>query len=123
MQLDKNLYEEINEYCKLNGLKTRDFIHEVLKEAFLIKKYGSTPFAFKHVEKKDKQINSIVIKDKIVEEENLNDVNGDISKVFDEELECKVAPINTTVTPIEKNIPDLIQSKEDIKPKKKRRLS
>ena len=44
MELDKKLYSEINEYCKLNGLKTRDFIHKILKEAFLREKYADTPF-------------------------------------------------------------------------------
>ena len=46
MQLDKQLYDEINEYCKMNSLKTRDFIHKILKEAFMKEKYGDTPFAF-----------------------------------------------------------------------------
>jgi hypothetical protein len=45
MRIDKGLYEEINEYCELNGLRTRDFIHKILKEAFLIQKYGTSPFA------------------------------------------------------------------------------
>jgi hypothetical protein len=44
MQLDKKLYDEINEYCKLNNLKTRDFVHNLLKDAFLKEKYGDTPF-------------------------------------------------------------------------------
>lgn len=44
MQVDKLLYDEINEYCKLNNLKTRDFVHNLLKDAFLKEKYGDTPF-------------------------------------------------------------------------------
>lgn len=44
MTLDKDLYNEINEYCKINSLKTRDFIHKLLKEAFLVQKYGDSPF-------------------------------------------------------------------------------
>jgi hypothetical protein len=57
MVLDKDLYGEISEYCILNGIKTRDFIHEILREAFLIKKYGDTPFAFiGQQQKKDTQI-------------------------------------------------------------------
>ena len=46
MQIDKHLYDEINEYCKLNELKTRDFIHKILREAFNKEKFGETPFAF-----------------------------------------------------------------------------
>jgi hypothetical protein len=48
MQIDKNLYDEINEYCKLNNLKTRDFIHKILKDGFLKEKYGESPFFFKN---------------------------------------------------------------------------
>lgn len=44
MQIDKKLYDEINEFCQINGLKTKDFIHKTLKEAFLKEKYGETPF-------------------------------------------------------------------------------
>lgn len=44
MTLDKDLYNEINEYCKVNSLKTRDFIHKLLREAFLVEKYGDSPF-------------------------------------------------------------------------------
>lgn len=46
MQLDDKLYKEIKEYCELNKLKTRDFIHDILKKAFLKEKYGETPFEF-----------------------------------------------------------------------------
>lgn len=50
MQIDKNLYNEIDEYCKLNNLKTRDFIHKILKDSFLKEKYGESPFCFKQQE-------------------------------------------------------------------------
>lgn len=49
MVLDKQLYNEINEYCKLNDLKTRDFIHKILKEGFMKEKYGDSPFKFTSV--------------------------------------------------------------------------
>lgn len=44
MQLDKKLYNEIKEYCKINNLNTRDFIHTLLKESFLKEKYGLSPY-------------------------------------------------------------------------------
>ena len=50
MQLDNKLYNEIKEYCELNGLKTRDFIHRILKDAFLREKYGDTPFGRKNTD-------------------------------------------------------------------------
>lgn len=45
MEIDKNLYKEIKAYCDLNGLKARDFIHKLLKDAFIKEKYGDRPFA------------------------------------------------------------------------------
>lgn len=50
MELDKQLYTEIKEYCKLNGLKPRDFVHEILKKAFMEEKYGKTPAVIKKSE-------------------------------------------------------------------------
>ena len=50
MQLDNKLYKEIKEYCDLNELKTRDFIHDILKKAFLKEKYGESPFNRKNVD-------------------------------------------------------------------------
>lgn len=44
MQIDKNLYNEINDYCKLNKLKTKDFIHTIIRNGFFKEKYGDTPF-------------------------------------------------------------------------------
>ena len=41
MELDKDLYKEIKEYCDLNKLKTRDFIHQILRDAFMKEKYGN----------------------------------------------------------------------------------
>jgi hypothetical protein len=54
MQIDKNLYIEINEYCKLNNIKTRDFIHNILKEGFLKEKYGDKPFFMQEKIKENK---------------------------------------------------------------------
>ena len=43
MEVDKKLYEEIKEYCSLNGLKPRDFTNSLLKKAFMEEKYGKAP--------------------------------------------------------------------------------
>lgn len=74
MTIDKNLYTEINEYCKENNIKTRDFIHRILNEAFLKEKYGESPFAFikkeeKHVEKEEQPIVTVeeTIKEHVIE--------------------------------------------------------
>lgn len=41
--IDKTLYQEIKEYCKLNNLKVKDFINTLLRKAFTIEKYGEKP--------------------------------------------------------------------------------
>lgn len=43
MEVDKQLYAEIKEYCELNGLKPRDFTNDLLKKAFMEEKYGKMP--------------------------------------------------------------------------------
>lgn len=43
MEIDKELYKEIKEYCLLNGLKPKDYIHDLLKKAFMRDKYGERP--------------------------------------------------------------------------------
>lgn len=45
MEIDKKLYNDIKEYCKLNDLKVGNFINNLLRKAFNIEKYGSTPFS------------------------------------------------------------------------------
>ena len=44
MEIDKKLYGEIKEYCKLNGLKPSEYVNALLKKAFMEDKYGAAPF-------------------------------------------------------------------------------
>lgn len=41
---DNNLYNEIYNYCKINGLKISTFVTNMLKKQFIIEQYGDTPF-------------------------------------------------------------------------------
>ena len=43
MEIDKKLYKEIKEYCDLNGIKTKEYIHSLLSKAFMADKYGDRP--------------------------------------------------------------------------------
>ena len=43
MEIDKELMAEIKEYCVLNSLKPREFVHKLLKKAFMEEKYGKMP--------------------------------------------------------------------------------
>jgi len=44
MEVDKKLYNEIKEYCVLNGLKPKEYINDLLRKAFTEDKYGTKPF-------------------------------------------------------------------------------
>lgn len=44
MEIDKKLYGEIKEYCKLNDLKPSEYVNALLKKAFMEDKYGTAPF-------------------------------------------------------------------------------
>lgn len=44
VEIDKKLYSDIKEYCKINNLIIKDFINKLLKQAFMVEKYGETPF-------------------------------------------------------------------------------
>lgn len=122
MQIDKQIYDEINEYCKLNNLKTRDFIHKLLKEAFLKEKYGDSPFAFnKKTENIVKETESTI---EVKEEKNDIPKNDDIKldlvmKVFNETLGSKISPVEPISEPVEQVE---IKKEENLKPKKKRTL-
>ena len=62
MEIDKGLYKEIKEYCDLNNLKPRDYIHDLLKRAFMEDKYGKIPpiFTPKEIRENDKKFEKFV---------------------------------------------------------------
>lgn len=45
LDIDKKLYNEIKEYCKINNLRIGIFINEILRKGFYIEKYGLSPFS------------------------------------------------------------------------------
>lgn len=123
MRLDKQIYDEINEYCKFNGLKTRDFIHKLLKEAFMKEKYGDSPFAF-NKQSSDSQIND---EKKITNEEMDEFIKTTIN--ITEKVQKHVEPLlptqilSTEVTQVIPQTTDVFSQHENLKPKKKRTLN
>jgi hypothetical protein len=107
MLLDKELYNEINEYCKLNSLKTRDFIYKILKEAFLKEKYGDAPFFSFKKEKKTE------VDDDKTQYDNKIDIIEEIETISVNEL--------TNEKPDRYEVKNMV---DDVKPqpKKKRKL-
>lgn len=64
MEIDRKLYNEIKDYCELNNLKPRDYIHSLLKKAFMEDKYGKMPpiFTPKQVKENDEAFADFVDK-------------------------------------------------------------
>lgn len=45
VEIDKKLYQDIKDYCKVNNLVIKDFVNKLLRKAFTVEKYGEKPFA------------------------------------------------------------------------------
>ena len=100
MQIDNHLYQEIKDYCILNNLKTRDFIHNLLKEAFLKEKYGDTPFIFNNkketsieIKKEEKEIKNIEVlteKNEIIENITENIIKNEDFSIKEPIIETKI---------------------------------
>lgn len=49
VEIEQKLYNDIKQYCKLNGLVIKDFVNKLLKKAFTVEKYGEKPFSTNEV--------------------------------------------------------------------------
>lgn len=127
MQIDKNLYNEINDYCKLNELKTRDFIHKILKEGFLREKYGDSPFVINNIKKEatedneaQKECDEIILDNKKDETPSVSDIQ--FHETFISALSgVDNRPKNTYYTK-DDNEKTTDETHEQNKPKRKRKL-
>ena len=78
MEVDKKLYQEIKQYCELNGLKPSEYVNSTLKKAFMEDKYGSAPFLWKD---QDLALNG---------NKAFNDaVNAEVKRILNDEEEMK----------------------------------
>lgn len=50
VNIEDKLYNEIKEYCALNGLKIGQFINDMLRNKFMVEKYDDAPPFFKKKE-------------------------------------------------------------------------
>lgn len=84
MEIDKSLYNEIKAYCEINGLNTREYIHRLLKKAFMVDKYGEVPMIFNKKEPEpiiEEKIEKIVVS----EEKNIENFEKEDEWVNDNE--------------------------------------
>ena len=61
VSIDDKLYGDIKDYCDINNLRMREYVETLIRESFMVDKYGATPFA--------KDTNSIEAKPAVKEEQ------------------------------------------------------
>ena len=77
MEIDKKLYGDIKEYCKRNGLKTAEYVNSLLKNAFMLDKYGVSPFSKEHT---------------VIEHDAFNEaVNNEVKRILNDPKEFEEA--------------------------------
>jgi hypothetical protein len=91
LEIDKKLYNDIKEYCKLNGLKVGVFINNLLRKAFNIEKYGNTPFSINngtvfddtlYNNKEEKKVEDMKeIAPEVIEEKEIIDLGKEVNLV------------------------------------------
>ena len=93
---DDNLYNQISNYCKENGLKLNIFCTNLLKSAFRTEQYGNIPFG--EIKRKEEQ-NDIPL-------EILNHIQKRVENIQNEK--------NMIVETVEQNLMDQEKEKNDI---------
>lgn len=91
MEIDKKLYQEIKDYCKLNNLKVGEFINSLLRKAFNIEKYGEIPL---FMEKKKEPLIKVVDEEseKIdeIEEIRAENVNNNVNVQINNKVKKRI---------------------------------
>ena len=94
-EVDKSLVDDITEYCRLNGIDdVEGEMNSMLRKAFMVLKYGDTPFnnalsekaEAKDEPKKEKPKKAIKKEEPIVEEQIAEEVKEEEQK---QEIETK----------------------------------
>ena len=89
--INEKLYNEINEYCDLNGLIVSDLCNELLKKGLIELEYGDIPFGVINdeyiSERKNEQINELI------NEELPNENLVDVSKIPPRPIANEILPI------------------------------
>jgi hypothetical protein len=98
---DENLYNDIVEYCKLNGEKINNFCQRIIKEQLLIVKYGDTPFGEVTHEFELPPVVPIDAKDII--KPHINNMVEDYTKTINDRIIKQIVepPIDTVQMPYE----------------------
>lgn len=99
VEIDKKLYQEIKDYCKLNDLVIKDFVNKLLRKALTVEKYGDKPFSHEN--------RTIVV--------NKTKQNGMIPEVAPETIWVPYVPEEEVVTTVVNLDPLNVELPEKIK--------
>lgn len=114
IRISEKIYNEIKEYCILNGIKFIDFVNNLLENALRKEKYGEVPSIFSNESNNEEHRENLL--------ENKND-DVEITKKAQENTNIVSEEIRIENDPI--SIESVITQKEDInnkiaKPTKRR---
>lgn len=90
--IDGQLYEELKKFCQLNNFKLTSYVDHLLRDAFMIDKYGDAPFVNYKKEVTQQPIKQIKISEVPITQESDKTESQGINK-FIVESELK-EPIN-----------------------------
>ena len=93
MEIDKELYKEIKDFCVLNNLKPKEYIHRLLKEAFMKDKYGEKPKFMVLPLRPEPKVETIPTKVTVIEvEETSLPIPENEAKIQEDKKETVVEP-------------------------------
>lgn len=89
--IDEKLLKDIESYCNINCLDTKEFINNILKKGFMVEKYGNRPGVqiqtnLNNVDKQNIEDTLNVKKDEF---EKVVEINVENNQVFEEKKEIK----------------------------------
>jgi antitoxin component of RelBE/YafQ-DinJ toxin-antitoxin module len=113
VSIDKDLWSEIKDYAKENGLSPTKFANELLKKSFIYEKYGDTPFSSMKTDR-DAFVNEVLQHLDNEEKNTENVVNEAVSQT--NEIPEKETKIDETTNFLE----NIILTETANKPKKRR---
>lgn len=94
--IDGQLYEELKKFCQLNNFKLTSYVDHLLRDAFMIDKYGDAPFVNYKKEVNQQPIKQITISEEPIVKESDKAELQSINKII-AESELK-EPINDNKT-------------------------
>lgn len=68
--IDGQLYEELKKFCQLNNFKLTSYVDHLLRDAFMIDKYGDAPFVNYKKEVNQQPIKQITISEEPITQES-----------------------------------------------------